>query len=50
MLHLAILDNQIDIVRYMITKKLAINAVNYEGDSPLHLGLRQNNHEVRFLH
>ncbi len=49
LLHLAIVDNQTDIIKYFLNKKLPVNIKNKNGDTPLHLAMKTNNFDVRII-
>ena len=45
-LHLAVIGGYDDFVRYFIEKKADINMKNFDGNTPLHLALKNNNNKI----
>ena len=45
-LHLATIDNYPILVEYFLEKGANVNAQNYDGDTPLHIALRNKNNEI----
>lgn len=46
-LHSSVIENNFDLVQYIIHKKVNLNMKNYDGDTPLHLTMKKNaSHEV----
>jgi len=37
-------------IQYFLNKKLPVNVVNKNGDTPLHLAMKTNNSEVFLIH
>lgn len=45
-MHISIKYNDLDIIKYLLNKKLPVNIKNKFGDTPLHTAMRVNDHEV----